>query len=124
MGGAAARKGGRETAFQGAPHHQWFEEYVSSSPGSPAAEPYKLFARVFENPGPLEPPRLFKLAAGIRGVHRALGHAVGVGIRPEHVGNGRRSTNRKRAATAFLIGAALGTAALLAERRRRVLARG
>ena len=85
---------------------------------------HKLFARVFENPGPLKPPRLFKLAAGIPGVHRVLGHAVGVGIRPEHVGNGRRATNRKRAATAFLIGAALGTAALLAERRRRVLARG
>ena len=46
---------------------------------------HRGIARVFQRPGPLEPPWQMKLALNLPGVHRALGYAVGVGARPEHV---------------------------------------
>jgi 2-polyprenyl-6-methoxyphenol hydroxylase-like FAD-dependent oxidoreductase len=41
--------------------------------------------RVFQIPGPVQPPWQMKLVLNLPGVHRALGYAVGVGARPEHV---------------------------------------
>lgn len=49
------------------------------------AAAHRGFARVFENPGPIEAPWQLKAAVKIPGIHRALGYAVGVGVRPEHV---------------------------------------
>lgn len=46
---------------------------------------HRGIARVFENPGPIEAPWQMKAAARIPGIHSALGYAVGVGARPEHV---------------------------------------
>ena len=46
---------------------------------------HRGIARVFENPGPIHAPWQMKAAQHIPGVHRALGYAVGVGVRPEHV---------------------------------------
>jgi 2-polyprenyl-6-methoxyphenol hydroxylase-like FAD-dependent oxidoreductase len=46
---------------------------------------HRGFAKVFENPGPIQAPWQFKVAAHIPGIHRALGYAVGIGARPEHV---------------------------------------
>jgi 2-polyprenyl-6-methoxyphenol hydroxylase-like FAD-dependent oxidoreductase len=46
---------------------------------------HRGFARVFENPGPLRAPWQAKIATQIPGIHRALGYAVGIGARPEHV---------------------------------------
>jgi 2-polyprenyl-6-methoxyphenol hydroxylase-like FAD-dependent oxidoreductase len=46
---------------------------------------HRGLARVFENPGPLRAPWQMKLAMRIPGVRRALGYAVGIGVRPEHV---------------------------------------
>ena len=46
---------------------------------------HRGFARVFENPGPIDAPWQLKAALQIPGIHRALGYAVGVGARPEHV---------------------------------------
>jgi 2-polyprenyl-6-methoxyphenol hydroxylase-like FAD-dependent oxidoreductase len=46
---------------------------------------HRGFAHVFENPGPIEAPWQVKAAVRIPGIHRALGYAVGVGARPEHV---------------------------------------
>lgn len=43
------------------------------------------FARVFATSGPMHAPWQIKAALGIPGVQRALGYAVGVGARPEHV---------------------------------------
>ena len=77
------------------------------------------FARVFENPGELHAPAAFKVAANLPGIHRALGYAIGVGVRPEHV---RAPAKPKK--LAVVIGTALGVAAgtlvgLAMMRRRR-----
>jgi 2-polyprenyl-6-methoxyphenol hydroxylase-like FAD-dependent oxidoreductase len=46
--------------------------------------------RVFRNPGPLEAPWQLKAAMRIPGIHFALGYAIGIGVRPEHVAGARR----------------------------------
>lgn len=46
---------------------------------------HRGFARVFEAPGPIHAPWQMKAVQRIPGVHSALGYAVGVGARPEHV---------------------------------------
>jgi 2-polyprenyl-6-methoxyphenol hydroxylase-like FAD-dependent oxidoreductase len=46
---------------------------------------HRGIARVFETPGPIHAPWQMKAAQRIPGIHRALGYAVGVGARPEHV---------------------------------------
>jgi len=46
---------------------------------------HRGFARVFQNPGPVRPPWQMKVVLNLPGVHRALGYAVGMGARPEHV---------------------------------------
>ena len=46
---------------------------------------HRGFARVFENPGPIRAPWQLKAAMKIPGIHRAVGYAVGIGARPEHV---------------------------------------
>lgn len=51
---------------------------------------HKGFARIFQNSGALQAPWQFKVALRIPGIHRALGYAVGIGVRPEHVRNGNR----------------------------------
>ena len=53
---------------------------------------HRGFARVFETPGPIHAPRLMKAAQRIPGIRGALGYAVGVGVRPEHV---RESTSAR-----------------------------
>jgi 2-polyprenyl-6-methoxyphenol hydroxylase-like FAD-dependent oxidoreductase len=46
---------------------------------------HRGFTRIFDNPGPLRAPWQMKTVLGIPGIHRALGYAVGMGARPEHV---------------------------------------
>ncbi len=46
---------------------------------------HRGFARIFQMRGPLQPPWQMKLALNLPGIHHALGYAVGVGARPEHV---------------------------------------
>jgi 2-polyprenyl-6-methoxyphenol hydroxylase-like FAD-dependent oxidoreductase len=64
---------------------------------------HRGIARVFENPGPIQAPWQMKAAQQIPGIHRALGYAVGVGARPEHV--------RKPAQMPRFVYAAIGLAA-------------
>jgi hypothetical protein len=40
---------------------------------------------VFANPGPIQAPWQLKMAVRIPGIQRAVGYAVGIGVRPEHV---------------------------------------
>jgi 2-polyprenyl-6-methoxyphenol hydroxylase-like FAD-dependent oxidoreductase len=42
-------------------------------------------AHTFENPGPIEAPWQIKAFTQIPGIHRALGRAIAIGARPEHV---------------------------------------
>ena len=60
---------------------------------------HRGFARVFENTGPIHAPWQLKAAQRIPGIHRALGYAVGVGARPEHV----RERIRPNQRSAFLV---------------------
>ena len=46
---------------------------------------HRGLARVFENPGPIQAPWQLRAAVQVPGIHRALGRAVGIGLRPEHV---------------------------------------
>ncbi len=46
---------------------------------------HRGLARAFENSGRLRAPWQMKLVTRIPGIHRALGYAVGIGVRPEHV---------------------------------------
>jgi 2-polyprenyl-6-methoxyphenol hydroxylase-like FAD-dependent oxidoreductase len=46
---------------------------------------HRGLARVFDNPGPIQAPWQVMAASRIPGIHRALGYAVGIGMRPEHV---------------------------------------
>ncbi len=50
---------------------------------------HKLFARIFQNPGPAKAPWQLKVAVNIPGVHDLLGRVVGNGFRPEHVAGAR-----------------------------------
>lgn len=56
---------------------------------------HRRLAGVFTNPGPIQVPWQMKAFAHIPGIHRALGYAIGIGVRPEHInekGVGRRSS--------------------------------
>ena len=57
---------------------------------------HRGFARVFENPGPIRPPWQMKAVTRIPGIHRALGYAVGIGARPEHVRQEQRQKPKLR----------------------------
>lgn len=71
---------------------------------------HRGFARVFENPGPIRAPWQMKVAVRIPGIHAALGYAVGIGARPEHVRQGRSIKPRLSFAQAALF-AGIGIAA-------------
>nr|AYC79378.1 FAD-dependent oxidoreductase [uncultured bacterium] len=51
---------------------------------------HRGLSHVFRNPGPLQAPWPFKVAVQIPGVQRVMGHVVGMGVRPEHIADGRR----------------------------------
>jgi 2-polyprenyl-6-methoxyphenol hydroxylase-like FAD-dependent oxidoreductase len=72
---------------------------------------HRGFARIFENPGPIQAPWQLKVAARIPGIHRALGYAVGVGARPEHVHEDAKAALRPhRSATSILAGVGIAAA--------------
>jgi 2-polyprenyl-6-methoxyphenol hydroxylase-like FAD-dependent oxidoreductase len=48
-------------------------------------------ARIFKDPGPIKAPWQVKAITRIPGVHRALGYAIGMGARPEHVQDSERA---------------------------------
>jgi len=71
---------------------------------------HRGFARVFESPGPIQAPWQLKAAVRIPGIQRAVGYAVGIGVRPEHV----RAEAPRYSRTAKTVFAALGIAATAA----------
>jgi 2-polyprenyl-6-methoxyphenol hydroxylase-like FAD-dependent oxidoreductase len=79
---------------------------------------HRGIARVFENPGPIHAPWQMKAVQRIPGIHRALGYAVGVGARPEHVrpehaGKDTRMDRGRACLTGFVC-AGIGLAATVA----------
>ncbi len=73
---------------------------------------HRGLVRVFETPGPIQAPWQIKAAVRIPGIQRAVGYAVGIGVRPEHLREERPAPWRDRAATAAF--AALGIVAATA----------
>jgi 2-polyprenyl-6-methoxyphenol hydroxylase-like FAD-dependent oxidoreductase len=77
---------------------------------------HKLFERVFETGDrPLKAPWQLKAVAHLPGLQRVTGHAVGIGVRPEHVAGAARQARMewslKKAAVhaGALLGAAVAT---------------
>jgi 2-polyprenyl-6-methoxyphenol hydroxylase-like FAD-dependent oxidoreductase len=71
-------------------------------------------AKIFRNTGPLKAPWQLKMFVRIPGLQRAMGYAVGIGVRPEHI----RVARRKSAG--IVAGAAIGSVvgAIVCWRRR------
>jgi 2-polyprenyl-6-methoxyphenol hydroxylase-like FAD-dependent oxidoreductase len=55
------------------------------------ANAHKLFAQLFRQSSPLQPPWQLKAAVHMPGLTHVIGRAVGVGVRPEHIQDARRS---------------------------------
>ena len=74
---------------------------------------HRGFARVFEKPGPIRAPWQLKAAMKIPGIHRAVGYAVGIGARPEHVREEVRGWPRRvRIPTAVFAGIGIAASAV------------
>ena len=63
---------------------------------------HRGIAHVFENPGPIHAPWQMKAALRVPGIQRALGYAVGVGARPEHVREDTRANPRLACLAGFV----------------------
>ncbi len=57
---------------------------------------HKAFARIFQNTGEVRAPWQLRVAVTIPGVQRALGRVIGMGVRPEHLHDARRTRMEKR----------------------------
>ena len=76
------------------------------------ANAHKVFAQLFRNPGPLAAPWLLKAVVRIPGITHAIGRGVGIGVRPEHIKDAKRSpTCRNERLAKIALG--VGTAAAL-----------
>jgi 2-polyprenyl-6-methoxyphenol hydroxylase-like FAD-dependent oxidoreductase len=69
---------------------------------------HDTFARVFANPGPVRAPWQLRAVVRIPGIHRALGYAVGIGVRPEHIRGAARPPIPALSRFAIAIGRAAG----------------
>jgi 2-polyprenyl-6-methoxyphenol hydroxylase-like FAD-dependent oxidoreductase len=72
---------------------------------------HRGFARVFENPGPISAPWPVKAVASLPAARRAVGYAVGIGARPEHVCE--RNTRSRRSTLRRTLFATIGIAAVV-----------
>jgi 2-polyprenyl-6-methoxyphenol hydroxylase-like FAD-dependent oxidoreductase len=79
---------------------------------------HRGMARVFESDAPIQVSPVLRASVHIPGIHRALGYAVGMGVRPEHVEETQPRCERKRLARAAAIGVAVGLAVVIARWRR------
>jgi 2-polyprenyl-6-methoxyphenol hydroxylase-like FAD-dependent oxidoreductase len=79
---------------------------------------HRGMGRLFDDPKPIHVPWQFKAIQHIPGVHRAMGYAIGVGARPEHVRDEVRPSPLRvgmtKAACAGLVCAGVGMAATAA----------
>ena len=71
---------------------------------------HNAFAPVLANSGPVRAPWQLRVAVRIPGIHRALGYAVGIGVRPEHILGATHQLRPVLFRFAIAIGAVIGTA--------------
>jgi len=67
---------------------------------------HQAMARTFRSTEPVRAPLALKAAVHLPGLHRALGYAVGIGVRPEHVRGVRAA--RRRTVPPVAVAAGLG----------------
>jgi 2-polyprenyl-6-methoxyphenol hydroxylase-like FAD-dependent oxidoreductase len=84
---------------------------------------HDALARVFANPGPVSAPWQLRVAVRIPGIHRALGYAVGIGVRPEHIRAAVHSHVPSLSRFGIAIGRAVGTMVAIFGPRRRSASR-
>jgi len=60
------------------------------------ANAHKLFGELFRHTGPVQAPWQLKTVVGIPGITHVIGRAVGIGVRPEHIKDARRSSAYRR----------------------------
>jgi len=80
---------------------------------------HKAFEYIFENTGPIKAPWQMKFVFQIPGLQRAVARVVGIGIRPEHIRDGKKAPAGdgrllKRIAVYAGLAAALGVGAFYA----------
>jgi len=80
---------------------------------------HNAFERVFTDNGPLKAPWQLRAAVRIPGIHRALGYAVGMGVRPEHVNSEPGPSMACRIAVRLGIAAGKIARAVTGHRRQR-----
>ncbi|MGB6194011.1 MAG: FAD-dependent oxidoreductase [Terracidiphilus sp.] len=74
---------------------------------------HRGLAHAFSNSGPIQAPWQLKVITSIPGIHRALGRAVGMGARPEHVAS-QTGTRPRPFSLGKLLLAGIGLAAVAA----------
>lgn len=72
-------------------HVQRRREFPTRLTQAAQAKAHKVFAQLFRNTGPVNVPWQLKAAVRIPGINHAIGRAVGIGVRPEHIRDARRS---------------------------------
>jgi 2-polyprenyl-6-methoxyphenol hydroxylase-like FAD-dependent oxidoreductase len=75
---------------------------------------HRGLARVFATTGPTHAPWQLRVAQHVPGIHRALGYAVGVGARPEHVRDDTSAKSRRACLATFACVAIGGATAAVA----------
>lgn len=78
---------------------------------------HKLFLRIFENTGPMKAPWQLKAIVRIPGIRHVLARAIGIGVRPEHIGK-RPAPRLRTLAVCAGVAAGIAAAAFLVVRRR------
>jgi len=79
------------------------------------ANAHKVFAQLFRNTGPVRAPCQLKAAVRIPGITHVMGRVVGIGVRPEHIKEARRSPayrNGRVVKIALALGVAAGVVAM------------
>jgi 2-polyprenyl-6-methoxyphenol hydroxylase-like FAD-dependent oxidoreductase len=71
---------------------------------------HRGLARAFENPGPIQAPWQMKAILGLPGIQSAVGYAVGIGARPEHVRAKPSAKRRLFCVAAFVIAGGIAAA--------------
>lgn len=82
------------------------------------ANAHKLFAQLFRNLGPVKAPWQLKAAVRIPGITHVIGRAVGIGVRPEHIKDARRSpAYRNGRAAKIALGLSMAAGFVIAYRK-------
>jgi 2-polyprenyl-6-methoxyphenol hydroxylase-like FAD-dependent oxidoreductase len=85
------------------------------------ANAHKLFGELFRHTGPVQAPWQLKTVVRIPGITHVIGRAVGIGVRPEHIKDARRSAAYRRhqvAKVALGVGIAAGILLVYGRLRR------